>query len=103
MFLEMRFASNADAKAKGLADAKQVQVQFATQMGTYSHTLAESPVSLLHPEDNRKGYKFFWAFVDQAAKNEPGANGIAYKVTVTKPGGVAAVKVSARILYTLVP
>lgn len=103
MYLELRFANDADAKSKGLSDAKQLQVQFATQMGSYSHTLLESPVSLLHPEDNGKGYKFFWAFVDQAAKNEPGPNGIAYKVTVSKPGGVAAVKVSARILYTLVP
>jgi hypothetical protein len=65
--------------------------------------LLESPISLLHPEENGKGYKFFWAYVDQAAKNEPGSNGISYKVSVTKPMGAAPIKASARILYNLLP
>lgn len=103
MFLEFRFASDADAKQKTLNDAKLVGVQFATAIGYFNHTLVESPISLLHPEENGKGYKFFWAFVDQAAKNEAGSNGIAYRIQVTKTLGVAPIKVSARILYNLVP
>lgn len=103
MFLEFRFANPEEAKQKTLSDAKMVNVQFATATGYYNHTLLESPISLLHPEENGKGYKFFWAYVDQAAKNEPGSNGIAYKVSVSKPVGTAPVKVSARILYNLLP
>ncbi len=103
MFLEFRFANDADAQQKTLNDAKMLNIQFGTVIGYFNHTVVESSISVLHPEENGKGYKFFWAFVDQAAKNEAGSNGIAYHVTVTKPGGVAPVKVSARILYNLLP
>jgi hypothetical protein len=97
MLLELRWQD--EAKAKDPSAQPGVYTEFGTVWGTYPHTLVGSPVSFLHPEENGKGYTFWIAYVDQAAKNES-QNGIAYHIRVT--GGDALpspVQVSARIIY----
>jgi major membrane immunogen (membrane-anchored lipoprotein) len=101
MLLEVRYANDADAKAQ--TSLQGVQIQFATESGFYNHSLVESPISFFHLEELGKGYRYWNAFVDQAAKNQPGQNGIAYKITVNKTPGSPPVRVTARILYKLVP
>ena len=74
MLSSCRFAD--DTQAKTAAPAyPAVTVEFGTVMGVFSSALAESPVSLFHPEENGQGFKYAIAFVSEAAKNEPGANG----------------------------
>jgi hypothetical protein len=76
-------------------------VEFGTVWGVYPYQLVESPVSLFHPEENGKGYKYWVGYVDQAAKNES-SNGIAYHIGVNLPDYVSSpVRVTARILYHL--
>ena len=62
-----------------------------------------SPISLFHPSENGQGFTYWIAYVDQAAKNEAGGNGIAYHAGVTLPDFVSSpMRVSGRIVYHLV-
>lgn len=98
MLIEVRFAEEDKAKSE---QQPPINIEFGTPTGYYPHELVVSPVSFFHPQDNGKGYKFWIAYVDQAAKNQP-TNGIAYHIKATVPDyGSSPVKVTSRIVYHL--
>ncbi|MBD3343890.1 MAG: hypothetical protein GF401_02365 [Chitinivibrionales bacterium] len=107
MLLEVRWADTTNAKTMGAPDPLTYPVVFGTVWGTFvdsrwgTPVLVESPVSIFHPEENGKGYTFYYCFVDQAAKNEPGSNGIEYKISVSNNGS-NALRCTARIGYTII-
>jgi len=65
--------------------------------------MTQSSTSIFHPEENGKGYVFWYGYVNQAAKNEAGSNGIAYHITVREDPGFSAVRATGRIYYKTVP
>jgi hypothetical protein len=98
MLLEARFLEEAKAKT---SNEPPIVLEFGTVFGIFPHQMVSSPVSFFHPEENGQGFTYWYAYVDQAAKNEP-ENGIAYHVTATVPDyGSSPVRVTGRILYTL--
>lgn len=99
MLLELRFAD--DDKARSNL-TPPVDVTFGTGWGWFPFQLIPSPVSIFHPEENGQGYTFWYAYVNEGAKNEPGDNGILYHVEV-RPTDYqnAAVRAAARIHYGL--
>lgn len=100
MLLELRWSDESQAKTSTMPTHPY---QFQTVFGMFPSTLVQSPVSVLHPEENGKGFVYWIAYVDQAAKNSPGSNGISYGVTVSPGSGLAAVRASARIYYKVYP
>lgn len=96
MLLEIRWLDEEKAKSDLIPAA---YTEFGTVFGYFPHSLTASPLSILHPEDNGKGYTFWIALVDQAAKNEP-TNGISYHISA-QPQDYASspMRVTARILY----
>ncbi|MFO0748786.1 MAG: hypothetical protein U1F43_24445 [Myxococcota bacterium] len=97
MLLELRWVD--DAKAR----TSELPALFAPDMGTaigyYPASFVASPVSLFHPEENGQGFNFWIAYVDQAAKNEPGT-ATSYHAGVTLPDFVSSpMRVTGRILY----
>lgn len=99
MLLELRWAEDDRAKT---ADQPMVNVSFETAWGMFPFALVSSPVSIFHPEEAGKGYTYWYALVDEAAKNEPGENGILYKVAVSYPDYMTSpVRVTARIRYPI--
>ncbi len=107
MLLEVRWADDETAKnsTQPVATHPAVRIEFSTAWGIFGYEMVESPVSIFHPEDNGKGYKFYYAYVDEAAKNEPGDNGILYqiKVQTTDPSVTPDIKVTGRIYYHTIP
>lgn len=107
MLLEVRWADGETAKnsTQPVATHPAVRIGFSTAWGTFGYEMIESPVSIFHPEDNGKGYKFYYAYVDEAAKNEPGENGIIYQITVqtTDPTVTPDIKATGRIYYHTIP
>jgi hypothetical protein len=101
MLLELRWASDEDARTRDTPDFNQVRVAFTTLWGYFPHQFVESPVSFFHPEENGRGYRYWYAYVDEAAKNEFGSNGIVYKVRVDADPGVPPLRATARIRYRL--
>ncbi len=101
MLLELRWAGDEDARSREAPTLQQVVVLFNTTWGYFRHNLVESPVSFFHPEENGKGYRYWYAFVDEAAKNEPGDNGIAYSVRVESDPSLPPLRATARIRYNL--
>lgn len=99
MLLELRWLDEAMAKTDVQPTNKY---QFEALWGTFPSKLGKSELSIFHPEENGKGFKYWYAFVDQAAKNEPGTNGITYGVVVS-PLTDSAVRASARIYYKVYP
>lgn len=102
MLLELRWSDEELAKSDQRIDTHPaVRVSFGTIFGTFPHMLVESPVSIFHPEDNGKGYKFYYAYVDEAAKNELGDDGILYEINVktTDPDVTPDIKATGRIYY----
>jgi hypothetical protein len=100
MLLEYRWAE----PDKAVTDTEPaVFVEFGTTFGYYPHLAVPSPISFFHPEDNGKGYTFWIAYVDQAAKNEA-ENGISYRIDTTLADyATGSVKVTARLHYKLYP
>jgi len=47
----------------------------------------------------REGFKYWYSYVSQAAKNEPGDNSTTYHIKVSAVPGLSAVRVTARIYY----
>ena len=78
------------------------QVNFGTMGGMYyfPHELIESPVSVFFPEENGNGFRYWYAFVDQAAKNQD-ENGISYTISVDKDASLPELRVTARIAYEI--
>ncbi|MGI6394257.1 MAG: hypothetical protein ACOX2F_05950 [bacterium] len=103
MLLEVRWADENLAKNSSLQidDHPSVNISFTTVWGEFFYNMIESPISIFHPEDNGKGYKFYYAFVDQAAKNEPGDDGIIYSINVTNSGSqeMPDIKATGKIYY----
>ena len=99
MYLELRWADESKAKTQ---DLPQVEVLFGTVWGYFPFQLVQSPVSIFHPEENKEGFAYWYAYVDEAAKNEPGENGILYQIKVTFPDYMTSpVRVTARIHYPI--
>jgi hypothetical protein len=98
MLLELRFKDETAAKTTTMPSNSY---QFQTALGYFPSMLVQSPVSILHPEENGKGFVYWIAYVDQAAKNEPGSNGISYGVSVSP--AASGVRASARIYYKTFP
>lgn len=98
MLVEARFMDDEKAKT---SDRPPIETEIGTVFGVYPHQLVASPVSFFHPEENGKGFTFWIAYVDQAAKNES-SNGIAYHVNAIVPDyGSSPVRVTSRIVYTI--
>ena len=95
MLLELRWAETDKAKKE---TKPYVQLKFGTMTGYFPSTLQRSTTSLLFPEENGKGYVHWFAFVDQAAKNQP-VNGIAYQISVGHDPSFSNIRVAARIVY----
>lgn len=101
MLLELRWVDAAKARTSDFPAL--FAPDFGTVWGMFPSTFVASPISLLHPSENGQGFTYWIAYVDQAAKNEPGANGIAYHAGVTLPDFVSSpLRVSGRIIYHLV-
>jgi len=96
MLIEVRWADEDKARTDV---APAVITEFGTVFGQFPHYLVPSPISIFHPEENGKGYTYWIALVDQAAKNES-ENGIAYNITAYAPDYASSnSRVSARIFY----
>jgi hypothetical protein len=93
----------ADAARAKTATPPPVVEQFTTGWGYFPHELVASPVSIFHPEENGKGYTFWYGYADEAAKNEPGDNGILYAIEVRPADYMSnAVRATARIRYNVI-
>lgn len=100
MLLELRFADETLARS---GTQPPVIETFGTVWGTFPERLVSSPFSIFHPEENGQGYTYWYALVDQAAKNESGSNGIAYRIEVEPTEGMTdAVRATARIRYHVI-
>lgn len=100
MLLELRFADEEMAKTP---TQPPVIETFGTVFGYFPEMLVSSPVSIFHPEENGQGYTYWYALVDEAAKNEPGSNGIAYKIEVAPADFMThPVRATARIRYKVI-
>lgn len=101
MLLELRFADEEMART---TTQPPVVETFGTVFGIFNqYTIISSTVSIFHPEENGKGYTFWYALVDQASKNTPGSNGISYKIEVMPTDYMTnAVRATARIRYMVI-
>ena len=100
MLLELRWADETQAKT----DTQPVpRVEFGTSIGYFPNAMAELPLSTFHPEENGKGFKYWYSYVNQAAKNEPGDNSTTYHIKVSPVADLAPVRVTARIYYKVLP
>ena len=100
MLLELRWVD--ETAAMGDVQPAPV-VEFGTGWGIFPQAMKETPASVFHPEENTKGFKYWYSYVNQAAKNEPGDNSTSYHIKVTGGAGVAPVRVTARIYYKVLP
>jgi len=100
MLLELRFADEELAKT---TTQPPVIVSFVTVFGYFPHQLVSSTVSIFHPEENGRGYTYWYALVDQAAKNVAGSDGISYGIEVAPADYMTnAVRATARIRYMVI-
>jgi hypothetical protein len=97
MLVELRWADEETAKTGTMPSYPFVDLSFTTMIGIFSYDLIESPVSIFFPEENGKGFKYWYAYVNQAAKNEMGGNGICYVINVTADPSASPLRVTGRI------
>ncbi len=106
MLLEMRWVDDALAKQANPTSpflSGSSNIEFGDVYGYFPFDLIASPVSILHPEENGKGYTYWIGYVSAADKYQSGPNGIEYHIYVKLPDYVShALRVSARIHYHLV-
>lgn len=103
MLVELRWADEETAKTGPMPAYPYINVSFETVTGgTFPYQLVESPYSIFFPEENGKGFKYWYGYVDQAAKNIPGSNGISYSIVVSRDTSAAPVRVTGRIHYRTV-
>ena len=95
MLLELRFLDEERAKS---SEQPPVSIEFGTALGIYPAQLMQSPLSFFHPGEKGKGYVYWIAFVDQAAKNET-SNPISYHISASLGTASQKVRATARILY----
>ncbi|MBI3070688.1 MAG: hypothetical protein HYY84_01045 [Deltaproteobacteria bacterium] len=98
MLLEVRYLNEAEAVS---AFSPAVSIEFGTVIGTFPAQLTRTTTSFFHPNESGRGYSYWVAFVDQAAKNES-TNPIAYHIKATLGTNNTKVRVTARILYKVV-
>ena len=99
MLLELRWVDETAAKT----DVQPMPVvEFGTAWGYFPNAMNETPASVFHPEESGKGFKYWYSYVDQAAKNEPGTS-TSYHIKVTGIAGLSPVRVTARIYYKVIP
>jgi hypothetical protein len=96
LLLELRWAEEAAAKREARPNVRE---ELGTGFGYFPATLTRSSVSFLHPEENGRGYVYWIAYADQAAKNEPGDDSTTYVATVQYDGSGGPLRVSSRIVY----
>ncbi|MBQ4438036.1 hypothetical protein II898_04090 [bacterium] len=96
MLLEIRYLDESAAKND---PQPEINVEFGTVMGYFPSQLVESPVSIFFPEEN-EGFRYFIAYVSQAAKGHNGP--ISYRISVTGGESVKPLRVTARIYYNKV-
>ncbi len=100
MLLELRWVDEAQAKT----DLQpKPRVEFGTTMGYFPHLMVESPTSVFHPEENGKGFKYWYAYVNQGAKNSAGDESVSYRIEVGSVAGLAPVRATARLYYKVLP
>lgn len=107
MLAEVRWANESDALTLGQPDPNLFSCHFNGGWGQFCWggcPLVESAVSWFHPAENGKGYRFFYAYVDQALKNEyveGGDKGSVYSIDCQTDPSLPPVRVTARIATTL--
>ena len=99
MLLEVRWLDEATAMT---TSQPLPIVEFGTPMGYFPNSMTMTPASVFHPEENVKGFKYWYSYVSQAAKNEA-ATSTAYHIKVRGGAGQAPVRVTARIYYKTIP
>ena len=102
MLLELRWVDETQAKTDVQPNPT---VDFGVASGNYfPNDMKESSASIFHPEENGKGFKYWYSFVNEADKNEdaPGDHATAYHITVGA-APLSAVRVTARIYYKVLP
>jgi hypothetical protein len=100
MLLELRWVDETQAKTDS---EPSPNVEFGVASGNYfTNSITESPTSIFHPEENGKGFKYWYSYVSQADKNEQIVS-TAYHITVGAVPGLSAVRVTARIYYKVIP
>ena len=96
MRIEVRWSDESKAKS-GLKPG--TRIEFATAFGTFpDNGLEPTEISTLRPDENDRGYRFWFITVEQAAKNESG-NPILYSIKADAGPGDAEVVVRDRINY----
>ncbi len=96
MLLELRWADPEKAKS---STPPTVTTEFGTAIGYFPSSQVDSSVSILHPEENGKGYHFWTSLVNQAAKNEPGGPETTYHIYATYAGTGDPVRATAQLNY----
>ena len=100
MLLELRWVDEAQAKTD---NQPRPNVDFGVASGNYfPNTITESPASIFHPEENGKGFKYWYSYVSQADKNEH-IDSTAYHINVGPVALLSPVRVTARIYYKVLP
>ena len=100
MLLELRWVDETQAKTDS---EPRPSVEFGVASGNYfPNSITASPTSIFHPEENGKGFKYWYSYVSQADKNEQIVS-TAYHITVGAVPGLSAVRVTARIYYKVIP
>jgi hypothetical protein len=97
MLLELRFEDETLAKTN---IEPTNNYRLGSSLGEFLAPLAKSDTSVLHPEENGKGYRYWHAFVSKAATSSPG--GTSYGITVMPLANIP-VRVSARLSYKVYP
>jgi hypothetical protein len=96
MLLELRWADPTLAKS---ATPPPVTTEFGTAIGYFPSQQVDSPVSVLHPEENGLGYHYWTTLVNQAAKNEPGGPETSYHIKANYTGSSGDVRATAQLNY----
>lgn len=107
MLAEVRWANESDALTLGEPDPTLFEAHFEGGWGQFcwgACPLVESSISYFHPEENGKGYRFWYVYVDEALKNEyveGGDKGSIYSISFFTDASLPPIRVTARISTTL--
>jgi hypothetical protein len=104
MLLELRWVDETQAKTDlqppSTVNFGPSTVEFGVASGNiFGFTLAEAPASVFHPEENGKGFKYWYAYVSEADKNEDTASNHTTSYHISVSSMSSAVRVTARIYY----
>jgi hypothetical protein len=104
MLLELRWADEANATTLDAPHELMAPVTFGTFGGMFyfAHEMVETSASVFFPEENGNGFRYWYGFVSQGAKNQE-ANGISYDIIVDKDSSLPDLRVTGRIGYNILP